>query len=106
MLALRTHHPADSVIVTYERLHAAPAEVAGELFRFLGVSDDAREVADCVARTSFTALTGGRQPGDVQADTFLRQGMVGGWRATLSEEVNALILRELGWSFQYFGWTA
>ena len=70
------------------------------MFRFLGVSDAA--AADCVARTSFDALSGG----DTRPDGFFRQGLVGAWRTTLNQDANATVLRELGWSFPEFGWTA
>lgn len=105
MLALRKEHPSDCLIVTYERMHAAPATVAAELFRFLGVSDDARVVAECVARTSFAAMSGGRSPGEKQDGSFFRSGVVGDWRSTFSPEMNAMMLRELGWMFPGFGWT-
>ena len=105
MLALRDEFPAHCTIVTYERLHAAPAPVAAELFRFLGVSDADAVVADCVARTSFAAMSGGRSPGQTQEGEFFRSGVVGDWTATFDAEMNAMILRELGWMYPHFGWT-
>jgi hypothetical protein len=104
MLALAEEFPADCLIVTYERLHKEPASTATRLFRFLGVSDDEAVVADCVARTSFSALSGGRAAGVTQEGSFFRKGVVGDWPSTLSPEMNAMILRELGWMFRYFGW--
>lgn len=104
MLALVEAFPEDCLIVTYERLHAAPAPIAARLFRFLGVSDDEAVVAECVARTSFAALSGGRAAGVAQNGAFLRKGVVGDWPSTLSPEMNAMILRELGWMFPHFGW--
>lgn len=105
MLALREAFASDCAIVTYERLHAAAAPVAAELFRFLGVADDAAVVADCVARTSFAALSGGRSRGQTREGEFFRSGLVGGWPATFDAEMNAMILRDLGWMFPHFGWT-
>jgi hypothetical protein len=87
-------------------MHAAPALVAAQLFRFLGVSDRAEVVAECVARTSFAALSGGRSPGVAQNGTFFRKGVVGDWRSTLTPEMNEMVLRELGWMFTQFGWQA
>lgn len=106
MLALAERHPADTRTVTYEKLHAAPAPVLAELFRFLGVSDDSRIVEECLTRTSFAALTGGRPAGVVQDGSFFRKGVVGDWQSTLTPAMNALILRELGWMFPHFGWQA
>ncbi len=103
-LALRERYPADCMVVTYESLRAAPEREAAALFRFLGVSDHADTVAQAVARTAFTALSGGRPPGTPQDGAFLRSGIVGGWRATFTPAMSDLILNELGWAFPLFGW--
>lgn len=70
----------------------------------MGVSDDDTVVADCVARTSFAALSGGRPAGVAQDGSFFRKGVVGDWPATFMPEMNETILRELGWMFPLFGW--
>jgi Sulfotransferase family len=98
-------YPADTKLVTYECLSAATEAMAAELYRFLGVSDDAAIVADCVGRASFGALAG-RPPGTAQDGSFFRKGVVGDWRATFSPEMHALIMDELGWMFPHFGWDA
>jgi hypothetical protein len=105
MLSLREQFPSDSMIVTYERMRAAPEDIAGALFRFLEVSDDPGVVADCVARTSFAALTGGREAGVIRNGSFLRSGVSGDWRSAFSPAMNAMILGELGWMFPVYGWT-
>jgi hypothetical protein len=105
MLSLREQFPSDSMIVTYERMREAPEAVAGLLFRFLGVSDRAGTVADCVARTSFAALSGGRSAGDARDGSFFRKGVAGDWCMTFSPEMSAMILTELGWMFPAYGWT-
>jgi hypothetical protein len=104
MLDLRQRYPADCRIVTYEALLRDAAPILADLFRFLGVSDSPAVVGDCLARTSFAALTGGRAAGQEQNGAFLRKGTAGDWTSTLSPEMNALILRELGWMFPTFGW--
>jgi hypothetical protein len=104
MLALAEQHPADCTIVTYERLRQQTVPIAAQLFRFLGVSDDDAVVADCVARTSFTELSGGRPAGVTQNGAFFRKGVAGDWRSTLTPDMNATVLRELGWMFPRFGW--
>jgi hypothetical protein len=105
MLALRDKYPSDSRIVTYERMREAPEPVAAALFDFLGVPSDPAIVAACVARTSFSALAGGRSAGVAQNGSFFRIGVPRDWRSTLTPAMNALILRELGWMFPLFGWT-
>jgi hypothetical protein len=106
MLALQQQFPADCLNVTYESMHAAPAEVAARLFRFLGVADDAAVVDACVARTSFAALSGGRDRGVAQDGSFFRKGAVGEGRATFTPEMNRIIVQAVGWSFPHFGWQA
>ena len=75
------------------------------LFRLLGVSDDAATIATCLERTAFATATGGRPAGVEDRHAFYRKGVAGDWRATLTPEMNALVLRELGWMFPLFGWT-
>jgi hypothetical protein len=103
-LALKQQYPSDCMIVSYEGMRAASAATAARLFRFLGVSDDDDVVAECVERTSFSALSGGRSAGVAKEGSFFRKGIVGDWRSTLTPEMNEMILRELGSFFQDFGW--
>ena len=105
MLAFGEQHPGVYRMVTYERLRADPEPVVGDLFRFLGLSDSIETVRACLERTSFAVATGGRAAGTAQNGAFLRKGVVGDWRSTLTPEMNDLVLRELGWMFPYFGWT-
>jgi hypothetical protein len=105
MLALTREYPTDAMIVTYEGMSAAPKATAARLFDFLGVADDEALVSDCVARTSFSAMSGRHQTGAVRDGLFFRKGAVGDWKSTLSAEMNEAILQELGWMFPAFGWT-
>jgi len=105
MLALAEQFPSDCVNVTYERMRAAPAPVAAQLFRFLGVADGDDVVAACVAQTSFAALSGGRSTGEARDGSFFRKGVVGDWRSALTPQMNATILQKLGWMYSRFGWT-
>lgn len=104
MLALQEQHQSDCTIITYERMLEAPALIAEQLFRFLGVSYSADLVAACVAKTSFATLSGGRHAGVEQNGSFFRSGTAGDWRSTLTPTMNDMILSELGWMFPHFGW--
>lgn len=103
-IELAERHPADCMTITYEKLRRTPELIVSNMFRFLSVSDASNIVADCVARTSFAALTGGRQAGTEQNGAFFRKGVAGDWGSTLTPEMNDLVLRELGWMFPHFGW--
>jgi hypothetical protein len=104
MLELRGAYGDDFMMVTYEKMLAATAVTAAGLYRFLGVSGDDGVVAECVARTSFAALTGGRAAGTLEEGSFFRRGVVGDWRATFTPEMGEMLVRELGWCFPEFGW--
>lgn len=105
MLDLAKAFPADTMIVTYEALRRSPQLAVSNMFRFLGVADAAPLVADCIARTAFAAQSGGRPAGTEARGAFFRKGVAGDWPSTLNAEMNALLLRELGWMFPLFGWT-
>jgi len=98
-------YPADVMIVTYESLRRTPQLVVSNMYRFLGMADAAPMVADCIARTSFAAQTGGREAGSEQSGAFFRKGVSGDWPSTLTQDMSGLIVKELGWMFPHFGWT-
>jgi hypothetical protein len=104
MMALAKLYPTDCLIVTYESLLRVPVPELSRLFSFLGVSHDDAMVTECVERTSFASMTGGRPAGVEQSGSFFRKGVAGGWKGTLSPDMNAEILKELGWMFPHFGW--
>ncbi len=105
MLDAREQFPEHFRLVSYETLHRAPEPALATLFRFLGVSDHAEIVADCVARNSFARLAG-RPAGTAENGTFFRKGMPGDWPNTLTPEMGGIVLQALGWSFPEFGWQA
>jgi len=104
MLALMENYPSDCMVVTYEQMLRAPVALAGRMFRFLGVSDRDELVAAGVEKTSFAALSRGRRAGEAENGAFFRKGVAGDWRSTLTPEMSALIIQELGWTFSKFGW--
>jgi len=106
MLGLCSQYPADCAIVSYEALIADSAGSVSRLFDFLGV-DGSREIVDaCIKKTSFSSLSNGRAPGEGRDNEFFRKGIVGDWRATLTPEMNRIILEAVGEWFPTFGWKA
>src|SRR6201999_2548123 len=77
----------DHIFVTYDGLRTHPGPFLAQLFRFIGVSDDAEIVAECVRTTDFPLQPGGRPAGVEQNGVFHRKGEVGSWKATLNAEM-------------------
>jgi hypothetical protein len=105
MLAFGEKHPDAYRMVTYEQLRRDPEPAVADLFRFLGLDDSSETARACLEQTSFASATGGRPAGTAQDGAFLRKGVVGDWRSTLTPAMNDLVLRELGWMFPCFGWS-
>jgi hypothetical protein len=104
IIDLAAQYPADVMTITYEKLRRTPELLVSNMFRFLSVADASAVVADCVEHTAFAAQTGGRPEGIAQNGAFLRSGIAGDWRSTLTPAMNELILSALGWMFPHFDW--
>ncbi len=104
MVEFHKGNPDDHIFVTYDGLRTRPGPFLAQLFRFIGVSDSAEIVSECVRATDFALQTGGRPPGVEQNGVFHRKGEVGSWKATLNAEMSQVILKDLGWMFPLFGW--
>lgn len=104
MIDFRAQFPNDVLITTYEDMSRDAVGVAAQLFRFLEVSDGVGVVTDCVRRTEFAVMSGGRPAGIVQSGAFFRRGVSGAWRDTLTEGMSDLLVKELSWAFPIFGW--
>jgi sulfotransferase family protein len=96
--------PDDCRIITYEQLVQRPGPITAGLCRFLGVSDDPALVSACVEAAAFSAVTGGRRPGEAMEGAFHRKGVVGDWAATFPPDLAAGIVARLDWAYGWFGW--
>lgn len=105
MATLLAKYPSDCMVLTYERMVCDPAPQLGAAFRMLGVSDRPDIVAACLEKASFDKVSGGRPAGVEDRRAFYRKGVAGDWRSTLTEDMGALIVTELGWMYPQFGWT-
>jgi hypothetical protein len=105
LIDLAQQYPVDTMLLTYAGLTRETSRVVGELFEFLEVSADPPVIAHAIAQASFEIATHGRKRGDARDGEFLRKGIVGDWRSTLTPAMNARILEQTGWMFEHFGWT-
>ena len=102
---LHRRRPRRSFVVKYEEMVARPIDCARSVFDFLGLDSSTNILTRCVEATSFTALSGGRHPGDERKDHFFRKGVVGDWRSVFGIDETA-VFRELGSETnQLFGYT-
>lgn len=71
--------------VRYEHLLARPADLLGEMLRFLGAADGPDLIEACLAGSDFQKLSGGRPSGVEDAKAFYRKGVAGDWRNYMDE---------------------
>jgi hypothetical protein len=82
----RASHVESSVVIRFEDLKRAPAEVVGGALRAVGVSVDAEELQGAAARSSYEAMRAhedgvvAEQTGGVAPIRVLRSGQTEGWK--------------------------
>ncbi len=78
--------------IRYRDLVEAPETHLPGLFRHLdGVKVTDEIIADVLQRCSFATMSGGRQPGETDDDSFFRSGTVGQYVSDLRPEELALV---------------
>jgi len=93
--AFAATHPGAVHELRYWELSEWPRETVAALFGALGVSTKPGVIDPLLAATSFEAQSG-RRPGQEDLNSFLRQGIVGGWDRRLDPEAAAAILEACG----------
>ena len=96
--------PGQYIEITYETLRADPVPGTTALFEFLQVDADPTTVQQAVDGASFKAMSGGRAPGQEDASSHMRKGIVGDWKNHFDDESLAAfnahaepLLRALGY---------
>jgi hypothetical protein len=72
-------HPQTCAVIRYEELVQDPAPALARLLAFLGAATDAAIVQGCIEAADFTALSGGRKPGQEDRSSLFRLGVTGDW---------------------------
>ena len=49
-------------------------------------------------------MSGGRPAGEERSGAFFRKGIAGDWATTLTPELSAAVVKQIGWMFAEFGW--
>ncbi len=76
--------PGRYIEARYEEMIADPLSQTRRLLEFLGA--DPAGAATCVEAASFRTLSGGRDPGQEDARSHFRKGVVGEWRSAFDDE--------------------
>lgn len=90
LISFHNENPDALHIVKYENLNASPEYTLTKIFKALGVSTNNELVSMIVNRNSFENLSGGRHPGQEDASSFFRKGIVGDWRNHFDERESTL----------------
>lgn len=97
-------HPELYHMVKYEEVKQNPVKEMKKIFKFLGVTADDEAVEHCCESNSFEKLSGGRKPGEEDANSFIRKGIVGDWKNHLGEkelatfeEIAGDLMKKLGY---------
>ena len=79
--------------LSYENLKRDPAGVMQQLLSFLGVDEGRAAAESCVEAAAFSKLSGGRAPGQEDAGSFYRKGVVGDWTNYFDADASAAFCR-------------
>ncbi|WP_422367996.1 sulfotransferase family protein [Pelagibius sp.] len=83
-------HPGRHFSLRYENMLTDTGREMTALFDWLGCDVSDATIAEVVRRNSFQTLSGGREPGETDARSFLRKGIAGDWKNHFDEECDAL----------------
>lgn len=84
------------VQVKYEDLLQAPVEHVQRLLSFLDVSDEEDLISSMIEENSFEKMSGGRQRGDDDPNSFFRKGLAGDWKNYFTERDKQIFKNQAG----------
>lgn len=91
--------------VRYEDLLGNFAGEARQVFAFIGTEAARTDLGVIARRTSFAALSGGRQPGEADPHSFFRKGIAGDWRNVFSPQQAAALWSPVAGTATQFGYS-
>ena len=77
---------SQAMIIKYEDLWHEPEINTGRLLDFLDVENTDELVKSCLQKTDFSKLSGGRERGTENRESFYRKGVIGDWKKHLKHE--------------------
>lgn len=97
-------HPAVYLRVKYEDMLANTETTLSSIFQFLGVSTDEAIIRECIAKNEFKLLSGGREQGEEDKDSYFRTGTSGGWKDFLTSSALKGIYAKAGSTLKAMGY--
>jgi lipopolysaccharide transport system ATP-binding protein len=98
------HDPERSLVVRYEDLLDDTTATFREVARLFGLPDDPDTIESIVEAHRFENLSGGRNPGEDESDSFFRKGISGDWKNYFTADLKALYEAKAGKALVEFGY--
>lgn len=80
----------------YEDLVANPHKEASRVFQYLDVDISKSLIQQCIDKCTFTKLSGGRESGEEDNESFYRKGVAGDWKNHLDDELSEIFISKAG----------
>ena len=94
----------NGIYVRYEDILNNPRREITSLYQFLGVDCSDPLVERCEKLTAFKNLSGGREHGEENRDSFYRKGVAGDWKNHLDDRILDRIFEECGPLMEWLGY--
>jgi hypothetical protein len=90
--------------IRYEDLHVNPLDTLTRLLSFLSADHSQEVVGECIEKSSFSNLTGGREQGTENQASFFRKGITGDWKNHLDPADVSSFYKEAPDEMKYFNY--
>lgn len=90
--------------VRYEDLIRESLQETKGIFEFLNVDTSENTIRACVDASSFQTMSGGREPGDEDGESFFRKGIAGDWTNHFDDELVESFSNAAGETLKEFGY--
>lgn len=97
-------NPDRYLMVKYEDMHKDPELVLTSIFQFLGVSTEVDTIKNCIQKNEFKALSGGRDKGEENKNSYFRSGEPGNWKKFLTKTALQGVYNQAGKLLKQLGY--
>ncbi|MCB0062377.1 MAG: sulfotransferase domain-containing protein, partial [Caldilineaceae bacterium] len=89
-------NPTQSLMIRYEEMVQNPVKVMTDVAQLFEVYSTCDTIQSIVKSHHFARLSHGRQPGEQQAASFFRKGIIGDWKTYFTPAVTDLYKQHIG----------